>query len=176
MDSHCSVNSTVRLLNAMTVIRQCNIVTLLVITTILIGPCRVSAQEASQEPDIIKANAARCQQNTIYIANTGAIAQTTKDRMFVIARLGTGETSRRLNQRRLADIKTEYGDNFRGGKIILTEGPRVTGLGRVEFYLGSELNWITLLPRNGDFCSLCCDRKQVFYKSFPPRSHRKRRR
>ena len=122
------------------------------------------AQEQSTKPDTIPANAKRCQLNTIYIANTGAIAQTTSHRIFVIARLGTGETSRRLNQRRLADIKVEYGDNLRNGKIILTEGPRVKGLGRVEFYLGSDLYWVSLLPRNGDFCSLCCDRRRLFYK------------
>src|SRR5437870_4542263 len=120
----------------MTVIRECCVVALIVVAAILIRSGRVWAQEESKKPDIIQANATRCQQNTIYIADTGAIAQTTKDRMFVIARLGTGETSRRLNQRRLADIKTEYGDNFRDGKIILAQGPRVTGLGRVEFYLG----------------------------------------
>jgi len=160
----------------MTVIRQYSAVTLIVVATISIDSSCVWAQEASQKPDIIQPNAARCQQNTIYIADTGAIVQTTKDRMFVIARLGTGETSRRLNQQRLADIKAEYGDNFRDGKIILAEGPRVTGLGRVEFYLGSDLYWISRLPRNGDFCTACCDRKQVFYKHYPPRSHRRRRR
>ena len=134
----------------------------------------VCAQEF-EKPDIIPANASRCQQNTIYIANTGAIAQTTKNRVFVIARLGTGETSRRLNQQRLADVKTEYGDNFRGGKIILVEGPRVKGLGRVEFYLGSNLYFVSMLPRNGAFCSGCCDRRELFYKRFHRRADSVRR-
>jgi hypothetical protein len=142
----------------MTLLRQFSFA----IATLFITWAGVCAQEAPLPPDIIQANAKRCQLNTIHIANSGAVAQTTNERMFVVTRLGTGETSHRLSQRRLADIKAEYGDNFRNGKIVLTEGARVRGLGRVEFYLGSKLYWVTLLPRNADFCSGCCDRHRLY--------------
>ena len=48
----------------MTVIRQYSAVTLIVVATISIDSGCVWAQEASQKPDIIQPNAARCQQNT----------------------------------------------------------------------------------------------------------------
>src|SRR6266481_4775449 len=103
MNSRRRVNSNVMRLT-MTLIRAQISVAMLIAAFVV-----ASAQERSLKPDIIQANAKRCQLNTIYIADTGAVAQTTNNRIFVVARLGTGETSHRLNQRRLADIKAEYG-------------------------------------------------------------------
>jgi len=90
--------------------------------------------------------------------------QTTKEKAFVIAHLGTGETNPSLNRRRLNDVKTEFGLGD-SPKIIFAVGARVRGLGRIYFYLGSELMSVTLIVRNGDFCALCCDRKKLFYKT-----------
>lgn len=124
----------------------------------------VAAQELQDGLDIVHPDARGCQQNTINIANLGALVQTRKEKAFVIAHLGTGETSSRLNRRRLNDIRTEFGINWDSDKIILAEGERVRGQGRIEFYLGSELMSLSLMGRNQDFCSLCCDRKKLFYQ------------
>jgi hypothetical protein len=126
------------------------------------------------EVEIIPATARGCQRNTINVADLRAQIQTTEEKAFVIAHLGTGETNPRLNRRRLNDVKTEFGLSD-SPKIIFAEGARVHGLGRIDFYLGSELMSVTLLARNGDFCATCCDRKKLFYKErtvwrfYPPK-------
>ena len=114
------------------------------------------------EVEIVPATARGCQLNTINAANLQALVSTTKDKAFVIAHLGTGETNPRLNRRRLNDVKTELGLG-NSPKIIFAEGARVRGRGRIEFYVGSELMSVSLLARNGDFCAACCDRKKLFY-------------
>ena len=126
------------------------------------------------EVEIIPSTARGCQQNTINIANLEAQVQTTKEKAFVIAHLGTGETNPRLNRRRLNDVKTQFGLG-NSPKLIFAEGAPVRGAGRIEFYLGSELMSVSLLARNGDFCATCCDRKKLFYSQrsvwrfYPPK-------
>lgn len=126
------------------------------------------------EVEIVPATARGCQRNTINVANHRALVETTKERAFVIAHLGTGETNPHLNRRRMNDVKTQFGLGD-SPKIIFAEGARVGGLGRIDFYLGSELVSVTLLARNGDFCATCCDRKKIFYKErtvwrfYPPK-------
>lgn len=115
------------------------------------------------EVETVPATARGCQRNTINVANLQALVETTNEKAFVIAHLGTGETNPGLNRRRLNDVKTEFGLGD-SPKIIFAEGARVRGLGRIDFYLGSKLMSVTLLARNGDFCALCCDRKKLFYK------------
>jgi len=130
----------------------------------------------SAEVEIVPATARGCQRNTINVANLQALLQTTEEKAFVIAHLGAGETNRRLNRRRLNSVKTELGLGD-SPKIIFAEGEGVRGPGRINFYLGSKLMSVTLLARNGDFCSMCCDRKKLFYKErtvwrFYPPKHR----
>lgn len=115
------------------------------------------------EVEIVPATARGCQRNTINVASLQALVSTTEERAFVIAHRGTGETSPRLNRRRLKDVKTEFGLG-NSPKIIFAEGARVRGSGRIEFYLGSKLMSVSMLAHNGDFCSLCCDRKKLFYQ------------
>ena len=116
------------------------------------------------EVEIVPATARGCQRNTINAANFQALVSTTKEKGFVIAHLGTGETDPRLNRRRLNDVKIELGLGSTP-KIIFADGDRVRGLGRIEFYLGSELMSVPLLARNGHFCATCCDRKKLSYKN-----------
>ena len=113
----------------------------------------ILAQTPSAETEVVPANAKGCQRNIINIANLGALVQTTKEKVFVIAHLGIREKSRQLNLRRLHDIRMEFGDNWRADKVILAEGGRVKEQGRIEFYLGSELMHVSLMKRNGDFCA-----------------------
>ena len=56
---------------------------------------------------------------------------------IVVARLGTGERNRNLNRARL-----EYVEDYlkrKNVKYLMTEGPRVQGLGRFEVYVGGRL-------------------------------------
>lgn len=68
--------------------------------------------------------------------------------LIIIARLGTGETSSRLNLVRLA-VAEEY--VLRRGsdlKYVLAQGTRVKGLGRLELYVGGKLKEILPLEKN----------------------------
>lgn len=68
--------------------------------------------------------------------------------LIIIARLGAGEVSRRLNRSRLA-VAEEY--VLRRGsdlKYVLAQGERVKGLGRLELYVGGKLYDIMPLKRN----------------------------
>jgi len=138
---------------------------------LLLATVTIHAQERTSnlekgEVDFIPATARGCQRNTINIANLEALLQTAKEKVFVIAHRGTGETNPHLNWRRLNDVRTEFVYVGLGNspKLILAEGKRVRGPGHIDFYLGSELMSVSLLARNADFCASCCDRKKLFYK------------
>lgn len=90
--------------------------------------------------------------------------QTRPDQLIIIiARLGTGERDRGLNRRRLHNVKTyltEYvtGEGGRRGAdmLILAEGERVKGYGRVEFYVGGVLTTYILVGRGSDLIIGTC--------------------
>ena len=72
--------------------------------------------------------------------------------VIVVARLGDHEKSAKLNLRRLQDVKSYLvGAWKRSAKtLVLTQGERVSGFGRVEFYIGGRLFDRIVLRRNGD--------------------------
>lgn len=74
--------------------------------------------------------------------------------LIIIAHLGDGELSNRLNQTRLAVIE-EY--ILRRGpdlKYVLAQGARVKGLGRVEVYVGGRLKEIMPYKKNAkNYCT-----------------------
>lgn len=78
--------------------------------------------------------------------------------IFIIARLGTGEHSRKFTRHRLF-ITSDYLIASRGvskDKVITAEGERVRGFGLVEVYVGGKLFVIFKMKRNrsfGDGCS-----------------------
>ncbi len=124
-----------------------------------------SGQNSSAEAEIIPADAARCQRNTINVANLKQIARIKNQKVFVIAHLGSKETSLNISRRRLKDIGAEFDQvsPMSRANLILAEGERVKGQGRVDVYLGSEVYFVSYVPVNGTFCSLCCDTKREFY-------------
>ena len=64
-------------------------------------------------------------------------AEDKESHMILIARLGTGETDRKLNRARLA-----WPEDYlkrRNVKYVLAEGERVKGLGRFEVYVSGRL-------------------------------------
>ena len=80
--------------------------------------------------------------------------------LIIIARLGTGEKSSRLNQQRLS-VEEEYikrrGSNL---KYILAQGDRVVGLGRVELYVGGRL--LHILPFKKNAKSHCLPNREGY--------------
>jgi hypothetical protein len=121
---------------------------LLIISTISSASVILGQQSANVgEVEITPANEEGYRRNGINIANLSAQLNTTNQRAFIIAHLGTGERSRLLNHRRLACIRSML-INSSPDKFTLAEGERVNGLGRIEVYLGSELMNVALLARN----------------------------
>ena len=76
--------------------------------------------------------------------------------IIVIARLGDRDTRPNLNWRRLHNVRaywTEFlpeGYRRRPETIILAEGERVAGYGRLEFYLNGRLTDMIRVARNSD--------------------------
>jgi hypothetical protein len=98
------------------------------------------------------------QRAEIAIANTDAIVHTTNNKAFIIAHLGTGET-REVNRKRLACVKDLF-SGFDPQKVILAEGSRVSGNGRIEIFLGSELTHVALFARNANICTASWERRR----------------
>jgi hypothetical protein len=78
------------------------------------------------------------------------------DAIIVIARLGTGETKPNLNLRRLQNVRAYWTQAItpearrKPETIILAQGERVEGYGRLEFYVIGKLVWVINIPRNAD--------------------------
>ena len=68
--------------------------------------------------------------------------------LILIARLGTGEFSRSLNQARLSSVKEYVLRTGSDLKYVLAQGSRVKGLGRLEIYVGGQLAEIMPLKKN----------------------------
>jgi len=77
-------------------------------------------------------------------------AQESGERLFVISRPGKGEKSRRISLTRLSYTKAflRYARQFRFQTAIFAEGEGVDGEGRIEFYLGSNLQLVALAKLN----------------------------
>jgi hypothetical protein len=96
--------------------------------------------------------------------------------IIVIARLGDGESNRALNRRRLHNVRsylTESGWNRDPQTIILAEGERVKGYGRIEFYIQGNLFTVLGVNRNRDFAAgSCLSKKKAGEIFYPYRSGR----
>ena len=117
-----------------------------------------------------------CEQNSASLDNMRYVAQEGSDRnslVIAIARLGNGETSRELNRRRLHYLRVHWGDyGLPAGRLILAEGERVNGYGRVEIYVSGKLFDVFLMERGRDFCVDCCGPDDRLY---PDRVKKRRR-
>ena len=81
-----------------------------------------------------------------------------KDALIVIARRGTRDKKRDLNRLRLATTRAWLVGKgaFPTNRLILAEGERVDGEGRLEFYIGGKLTHIIFPKPNFGLCAECC--------------------
>ena len=121
-----------------------------------------SAQDSSNQTITVAGDANACELNAAYLDNLIIMARESKERVFVVAHLGKGETSRYLIHRRLHNART-YLRRLAPESVVITEGERVDGQGRVEFFLGSKLIINALVSRNGDLCVDCCEALEHYY-------------
>ena len=97
--------------------------------------------------------------------------------MIAIARLGNGEQSRQLNQRRLHNLRL-YLEKVRGRAprtIITAEGDRARGRGRIEIYVGGKLVDVMGVGRSEDLYAGSCDETGELDKYFYDSRRRNRR-
>jgi len=116
------------------------------------------AQNPPSETQIVRADANACELNNLYIDYFAQDARSSGERVFVIARLGRGETSRTINRDHLGYARFMLTNkDVRPERLVIAEGERVAGEGRVEFYLGSRLYLVSLAKRNEMVCLMCCN-------------------
>jgi hypothetical protein len=95
-----------------------------------------------------------CEGNVFVLnaAHVAANATGADTLIMAIARLGDGERRRELNRRRLHNVRvflTEL-QKHDASKVIIAEGERVRGYGRVELYVGGRLFQVIAIKTNDD--------------------------
>ena len=114
---------------------------------------------------VVHSTNAPCEENSAWLDLLMQRVNESKkpERVFVIARLGEGEKSRRLNQRRLHKARTYLNNRLKSESIVVAEGERASGEGRVEFYVGSELVLVSMVRRGADLCVNCFETNPKYY-------------
>ncbi len=98
----------------------------------------------------------RCEENINYIATALAGGLTSDDLyVIVVARLGDGERSRKLNVFRLESIKWHL-KSLRVRNAVTAEGERKKGYGQLEFYIAGKLLLILPIRRKEKLDLLSC--------------------
>jgi hypothetical protein len=112
-----------------------------------------------------------CEQNSLLLDTTRyTVAKQPTDTVLVaIARLGTGEVSRKLNRRRLENLRTYWRElKLPKSRLILAEGEDVEGYGRVELYVMGKLHETLTVGRGKDLCITCCGEDPRYYPTRKP--------
>lgn len=123
------------------------------------GTAQIHPAAASTGTEAIPRN---CEGN-VFILNAAHVAADTSGAdtsIIAIARLGDGERNRRINQRRLHNIRvylTEFGWQRDPATVITAEGERTKGYGRVELYVRGVLFESLAVKRNQDLLVGSCE-------------------
>jgi len=125
------------------------------LTLLAIVPCickgQVKADSGRRPSSQLETKPANCEFNVSVLTGVHRVAGD-EGLVIMIARLGRGEVSRKLNRRRLHNARTfltEFG--HRSPETIVTaEGDRVDGYGRVELYAGGKLFYVLFASQNAD--------------------------
>ena len=140
----------------------------LVNVALLIGVAStVAAQQAStvsstnERPGNCNSNSAQLDR----VRNEASSGVEKGEVIIAIARLGKGEGSRELNRRRLYSVQAYL--SKRAGvpekNIVVGEGQRAEGYGRVELYVGGKLLNVLLVEPNKLLCVECCGIDESYY-------------
>ena len=132
---------------------------------------------AQNQTDVIELESAGCEideLNFSIVENASRNIRTGNGFLIAIARLGDGDKARSLNQKRLNATKQWLVGKaeFPANKLILAEGEKVTGNGRVEFYVGGVLTHVIYPKPNFGLCWECCNPQP---EDFIPRRKSKRK-
>lgn len=116
-----------------------------------------------------------CETNSADL-NTVAKEELNRDGVIVaVARLGNGETSRTHNRRRLRAVEQGLiASGLPAPRVVLAEGERVKGYGRVEMYAAGKLRMVLLANTNKAICTECCNPDPADIR--PDRESQRRRR
>ena len=120
----------------------------------------VNGQGKAPEPYVVPGNNSACEVNAATFDTFANILLSSQQRLFIVARLGSGESSIELNRRRLYNVRTYFKEGWpkvAPERFVFAQGDRVEGEGRIEFYMGSQLFQISLVKRGRDICVDCCD-------------------
>jgi hypothetical protein len=129
----------------------------------------LTVSAVAQEPRYDFDELLNCERELVYQDNVVIVTeQQIKEEgvLIVIVRFGDGETSRRLMRWRLYNLRQYFltrGSSLASEKLVIAEGERVKGLGRVEYYLGGKLYERLLYPKNSYICHSCCGPDENFY-------------
>jgi len=95
--------------------------------------------------------------------------------LIAVARLGIGDRRRNLNRSRLSATK-EWLRNaaFPVDRLVLAEGERVSGNGRVEFYISGKLTHVILPTPDFGLCIECCNPRPEDFTSYRRRKKKRR--
>jgi hypothetical protein len=118
----------------------------------------IGSNTNAQDVTTIRGDSNAGELNSAVLDQLVVMHQNSQERIFVIARLGRGETSSALNLQRLQSAR-DYVVKTRGvdpSQIVFASGERIDGEGRLEFYLGSKMQVISLAPRGKNVTLVCC--------------------
>jgi hypothetical protein len=142
--------------------REIRFLQFVIASLLLIGSAEIAAQQQvdSRKAQVLAAQTtpSNCEEN-ISILGVATQAVDKDGLLIVIARLGDGERNRELNHRRLHNARTYLSEYVRARAsetIIIAEGERVAGYGRIELYVGGKLFRVLRLPPNADLLVGSC--------------------
>ncbi|MDQ6785572.1 MAG: hypothetical protein M3033_01960 [Acidobacteriota bacterium] len=120
----------------------------------------LKAQNNTVEPIL-----ATCEENSARLDRLGNDLTSNNELLFIIARLGKGENSRKLNRRRLYNVHFILKERWKidANRFVIAEGERINSKGRIELYIGSKLTEILLVKQGRDICVTCCGDDDRFY-------------
>ena len=143
-------------------------ITRIVLLLLLLMSCAgASAQEGTSRLDGwgVPDEPQNCEMNLQDLEHARNLARReTNGFLIIVARLGDGERRRELNYRRLSNVRLQLTRiGFPSGKIVVAEGERIGGFGRVEFYVRGEFIGALPVRRGADICVGCCGPDERFY-------------
>jgi hypothetical protein len=131
-------------------------------------------QPLNQPPFVVEANGDECEMNSLHIRFLRGQVEQGHHTVKVVARLGDVEQGHDLNKRRLHNAQTAL-KRHRITSVEVTEGEKVNGLGRVEFYIDNKLFMVSIVRTGKDLCVTCCDPEKDLYPWYKPKIARQKK-